>query len=167
MAPIPRISTSKLAENLIEDLRIAFLTLRQPLKEKKIDVWVTSTACSSHITNNIKYFQDFIRFIIPRKVKGIGFKPALAWEFRIILLPALTPNGKSRGEVYDIWFTPTASCNMLSLGRIKKDDIFYNGWTSLLIFKKSETIIASIKSWNDLKIIKLDIEVIPKPKIKE
>jgi hypothetical protein len=166
MAPIPRTSTSKPAENSTEDSRIAFLTLRQPLKEKKTDVWVTSTACSGHIANDIKWFQDFIRFTTPRKVKGIGFKPALAWGSGTILLPALTPNGKSRGEVHDVWFTPTAPCNMLSLGRMEKDDIFYDGWTSSLMFKKSETIIASIESWNDLKIIKLDIEAIPKPKIK-
>src|SRR2546421_1157661 len=162
MAPTSEAGTSAPAE----DSRIAILTLLQPLKEKKTDIWILSTACNGHIANNIKWFQDFTKFMIPRKVKGISSKPIFAWGSGTVHLPALNPAGICQMKLQNVWFMPIASCNMLSMCQLEEHCAVYNGLTSSLTCMKTGLIIASIEIWNGSKTIKLDIEAILKLKLK-
>jgi hypothetical protein len=47
---------------------------------------------------------------------------------------------------------------MLNLNRFKELGAVYNWRTSLLIYMESEVIIASIKPWNGIKVVRLDLE---------
>jgi hypothetical protein len=70
----------------------------------------------------------------------------------------LRPKGRSRLEIRDIWFILTAPYNILSLNRLKELGATYNWRTSLLIYIELEVIIASIKPWNGIKVVRLDLE---------
>src|SRR5437016_10043176 len=161
MAPIPRTGTSKPAKDSKEDKmhsRIAFLALRQPLKEKKTDVWVTSVRCNGHITNDIKWYIEYTKFPTPRIINRHTSQPILAYGTGTILLPALRPEGRTHMEIQAVWFTPTALCNMLSMTQLKEQGLVYDWRISSFMSIKSKIIVNSAVSWNCLNTIKLDME---------
>ena len=135
------------------------------MKEKK-DIWIANSGSNGHIMNNMKWFIDFKEFPTPKKISGHSSKPTLALGTGIVLLPALNPAGMCRMKIQDVWFAPTVPYSLLSLNRLEELGAAYDWRISLLIYMKTEKIIASIEPWNGIKVVKLNLEEVAKLKDK-
>ena len=63
---------------------------------------------------------------MPRIIKGLAPETTLAWGTGTVLLPAFRPEGRSELELQDVWFAPTAPCNMLSPNQLKELGAIYD-----------------------------------------
>jgi hypothetical protein len=106
----------------------------------------------------MKWFIDFLEFLIPRMIVGHSIEPTLAWGSGTVLLPVLRSEGRSRLELKDVWFTSTAPYSLLSMTELKNYGVTYDWRTSSLMCMDSEQIIASILSWNRIETVKLNME---------
>jgi hypothetical protein len=61
-------------------------------------------------------------------------------------------------ELRDVWFAPTSPYNMMSLNRLEELGVAYDWKTRSLMWTKSEWILASVDSWNGIKVVRLDLE---------
>ena len=89
----------------------------------------------------MKWFIDFQEFPTPRLIGGHSAEPSLAWGTGTVLLHALRPEGRSRMELKDVWFAPTAPYSLLSIVQLEKYGVTFNGLTSSLIERDSNLII--------------------------
>ena len=121
------------------------MALRSEAEEEK-DVWIADSGCDGHVTNNMKWYTDFVEFPTPRKIGGHSTEPTLAFGTGTIMLPALRPDGRTEMELRDVWFAPTSPYNMMSLNRLEELGVAYDWKTQSLMWTKSKWILASIDS---------------------
>jgi len=138
------------------------MAVRNTMEER--DTWVADSGCDGHVTNNMKWYINFVEFTKPRKIGGHSSQPTLAWGTGTALLPALRPGGKSELELQDVWFAPTSPYSMLSLNKLEKDGVAYDWRTQSLMWTKSEWPLATVEVWNGIKVVQLDLEAVAKLK---
>jgi hypothetical protein len=138
------------------------MAVRNQIDER--DTWMVDSGCSGHITNNMKWYIDYIEFSMPRIIKGLAPETTLAWGTGTVLLPALRPEGRSELELQDVWFAPTAPCNMLSPNRLEELGAIHDQYTSSLTQVEPRVILASIVPWNGVKAVQLNMEAVSKLK---
>ena len=77
------------------------MAIRDSTKEER-DIWVVNTGCNSLVTNNIKWYINFVEFTKSQQIGGHSSKPTLAYRTGTIVLLALRPGGRSKLELKDM-----------------------------------------------------------------
>src|SRR5437764_2185301 len=142
--------------------RTGNMAVRNQIDER--NTWMVDSGCSGHITNDMKWYIDYVEFSMPRIIKGLAPETTLAWGTGTVLLPALRPEGRSELELQDVWFAPTAPCNMLSPNRLEELGAIHDPYTSSLTQVEPRVILASIVPWNGVKAVQLNMEAVSKLK---
>jgi len=139
------------------------MALRDDAVNEK-DVWIADTGCDGHITNDMKWYVDFVEFTEPRRIGRHSSEPTLAWGTGTAILPMMRPGGQSELELHDVWFVPSLPYNLLSLNQLEELGVAYDWKTQSLLWTKSEWVLATVEPLNGIKAVKLDTEKVTKLK---